>query len=75
VGVSGAGWPALEERRTKSNSMIKIVPVEVLVNGNEAACYFNNKASTPNHTVTPKSIETYHFGDGILHAGYFHNAH
>jgi hypothetical protein len=73
------GWPALEDMWTKyqgaGKPKITIEIVEILVNGNEGACYLRNHVATPNGPVISPSIETYLFGDGTLHARYFHNAH
>ncbi|MDB6063027.1 MAG: hypothetical protein JWM78_3130 [Verrucomicrobiaceae bacterium] len=69
------GWPALDEMWTQYNSVIKIEIVEILVNGHEGACYLRNHATTPEGSVISPSLEIYNFGDGTLHARYFHNAH
>jgi len=73
------GWPALEEMWEKYHGTgkpnIEIEIVEILVNGNEAACYLRNHASTPDGPIVSPSIEIYKFGSGTMHARYFHNAH
>lgn len=69
------GWPALEEMWSQYNAITKIDPVEILVNGTEAACYLRNQTTTPDGPIISPSLETYHFGDGTLHARYYHNAH
>lgn len=69
------GWQALEDMWSKYNGITTIDPAEMLINGSEAACYMRNQAKTAEGTVVSPSIETYHFGDGTLHARYFHNAH
>ena len=64
------GWQALNEMWDRDNGHIKGEIVDVMVNGNEGACYCRNVRTADGTVVT--SIEIFCFEDGTLHVRYFH---
>lgn len=67
----GDGWTEFQNLWNRYNGVVKTRTVEVMVNGNEAACYFRNERTVG--TVVNPSIEIYKFTPGVLHIRYFHN--
>ncbi|MAT50164.1 MAG: hypothetical protein CMK32_03145 [Porticoccaceae bacterium] len=67
------GYKALRKMCTDWGGHIAIELVEVLVNGNEVACYVKNHRLAEPGSFVP-SIETYTFADGKLVERYFHNS-
>lgn len=68
----GDGWTACEDMWNTYNQLIRAEPQEILVNGNEGACYVHNIQKLDG--VIHPSIENYRFQDGNLHIRYFHHA-
>lgn len=64
------GWATLEDMWDTYNSLVEVELGEVLVNGNEGACYIRN-ILVEDGMVTP-SIEIYRFENGVLHVRCFH---
>lgn len=68
----GDGWAAYEHMWDTYAGQVRTEVVQVLVNGNEAACHYRN-VRVASGTANP-SIETYRFDEGRLHIRYFHRA-
>lgn len=67
------GYKALRKMCTDWGGHIAIELVEVLINGNEVACYVKNLRLAEPGSFVP-SIETYTFENGQLLERYFHNS-
>ncbi len=65
-----AAWAGLDAMWAGYAHQVKIQPVEVIVNGMDAACYYRNLWPVPGTLST--GIETYSFRDGHIHARFFH---
>ena len=68
----GDGWKAFEHMWDSYNGKVKTEAVEVMVNGNEGACFLHN-VRVVGGAVNP-SIEVYKFTPGQLHIRYFHRS-
>ena len=66
----GDGWQTFNHMWDTYNGLVKAEIGEILVNGNEGACYIRN-VFVADGTVDP-SIEIYRFEDDTLHVRYFH---
>lgn len=64
------GWTALEDMWQRINGKVKIDVKEVMVTGNEAACYHHN-LSVGIDTPARPSIELYKFDGDDLQIRYF----
>jgi hypothetical protein len=67
------GWAALEDMWQRFNGKVKIDVKEVMVTGNEAACYHHNQPVGIDAPARP-SIELYRFDGDDLQIRYFHVA-
>ena len=67
------GYKALRKMCVDWGGHIAIELVEVLINGNEVACYVKNHRLAQPGDFVP-SIETYSFENGQLLERYFHNS-
>jgi hypothetical protein len=68
----GDGWTAFDHMWDNYNGKVRTDAIEMLVNGNEGACHYNNvrvATGIGNH-----SIEIYRFDEGRLHIRYFHRS-
>jgi ketosteroid isomerase-like protein len=66
----GDGWQAYEHLWDTYSGKIRTDVVQVLVNGNEGACHYNNVRVATG--LGEPSIEIYRFDDRRLHIRYFH---
>jgi hypothetical protein len=69
----GDGWKTYEHMWDTYGGTVRTDVIQVLVNGSEAACHYNNVRLATG--LGNPSIETYRFEDGRLHIRYFHNTH
>ena len=69
---AGDGWAAYEHMWDEYGGRVKGEIVEILVNGNEAACHFLNVRKDSG--IRNPSIETYRFDDGKLTVRYYHRS-
>jgi ketosteroid isomerase-like protein len=69
----GDGWETYNHMWDTYNGKVRTDVVQVLVNGNEGACHFNN-VRVATGSGNP-SIEIYRFDDRRLHIRYFHETH
>jgi hypothetical protein len=69
----GDGWKTYEHMWDTYNGSVRTDVIEVLINGNEAACYYNNVRLATG--LGNPSIEIYRFDDRRLHIRYFHRMH
>ena len=69
----GDGWATYNHMWDTYAGQVVVEVLEILVNGNEAACSIRN-VRTATGLYNP-SIETYRFEDGMLHIRYFHASH
>lgn len=69
----GDGWKTFDHMWDTYNGKVRTDPIEVLVNGNEGACCYNNVRVATG--LGNRSIEIYRFDDRRLHIRYFHRAH
>lgn len=67
------GWAAFNYMWDNYNGNITAEPQQILVNGNEGACYVHNISKADNDERQP-SIETYKFEQGKLLIRYFHKS-
>jgi hypothetical protein len=67
------GWTALEDIWQRYAGKVRIDIHEVLVTGQEAACYLHNTTLGTGTAARP-SIELYRFDGDDLHIRYFHTA-
>lgn len=67
------GWSALEDMWQRFSSKVHINVKEVMVTGNEAACYHHNKTIGSDMPARP-SIELYRFNGDDVQIRYFHAA-
>lgn len=67
------GWAALEDMWQRFNGLVKIDVKEVMVTGDEAACYHHNQSVGVDIPPRP-SIELYRFSGDNLAIRYFHAA-
>ena len=67
------GWAALEDMWQRFAGKVQINPIEVMVTGNEAACYHHNTTIGSGQPPRP-SIELYKFEGDDVHIRYFHAA-
>jgi ketosteroid isomerase-like protein len=69
-GPASDGWPVLEGMWSQQSAKIEIEEVELIVNGNEAACHNRNKLRGT--TMAIETMELYRFDDaGSLLVRYF----
>jgi hypothetical protein len=69
----GDGWKTYDHMWDTYNGHVRTDTVQVLVNGNEGACHFNNVRVATG--LGNPSIEIYRFDERRLHIRYFHQAH
>jgi hypothetical protein len=69
----GDGWKTYDHMWDTYSGSVRTDVIEVLINGNEAACYYNNVRLATG--LGNPSIETYRFDDRRLHIRYFHKMH
>ena len=67
------GWTALEDMWQRFNGKVRIDVKEVMVTGNEAACFHHNQSVGVDSPPRP-SIELYRFEGDNLQIRYFHVA-
>ncbi|WP_077033428.1 hypothetical protein [Pelomonas sp. KK5] len=67
------GWAALEDMWQRFAGKVRIEPKEVMVTGNEAACYHLNTTLGAGTPPRP-SIELYRFDGDDVAIRYFHQA-
>jgi len=65
-----AAWAGLEHMWTSYVDLVKIQPVEVIVNGTDAAAYYRNL--WPSQHKHSTGMEVYSIKDGHIHARFFH---
>lgn len=63
------GWTVLEAMWERQNSAVEIEEVQVIINGNEAACHNRNRIKGTGKVV--ETIELYRFDPGRLSVRYF----
>ena len=68
----GDGWATFQHMWDNYNGKVRTDIVEILVNGDEGACYFHN-VRVATGAFNP-SIEIYKFAAGRLHIRYFHRS-
>jgi hypothetical protein len=66
----GDGWQTFEHMWDAYSGKVRSEVIEMLVNGNEGACFLRNLR--PASGVANPSIEIYRFEEGRLHIRYFH---
>lgn len=69
----GDGWKTYEHLWDTYAGTVRTDVIQVLVNGTEAACHYNNVRLATG--VGNPSIETYRFEENRLHIRYFHDTH
>ena len=67
------GWKALDDMWEQFGTNIEIELVDILINGNEVACYLKNHRRDQPGTYTT-TIEIYVFNEGTVHERYFYPA-
>lgn len=65
------GWKALDDMWNQLGSNVEIELVELLINGNEVACYVKNHRRDQPGTYKA-TIEIYVFNEGTVHERYFY---
>ncbi|MBQ1765360.1 MAG: nuclear transport factor 2 family protein [Aquincola sp.] len=65
-----AAWAGLQSMWDGYARMVKIQPVEIIVNGTSAACYYRNLWTDKAEHST--GIEVYEFGEGTVKLRVFH---
>ncbi len=66
----GDGWMTFDHMWESYNGIVRTDVVQILVNGNEGACHFNNVRVATG--IGNPSIEIYKFEEKRLHIRYFH---
>lgn len=66
----GDGWEAFNQLWDGYNGKFRVEISEVLVNGHEGACHYENVLVESG--ISSPSLELYVFGDGTLSIRYFH---
>jgi hypothetical protein len=69
---TGDGWKTYEHMWDTYGGKVRTDAILVLVNGNEAACHYNNVRVATG--IGNASIEVYRFEERRLHIRYFHKA-
>ena len=66
----GDGWQALNHMWETYNGLVEVEIGDILVNGNEGACYFRNVLAADG--TANSTIEIYRFENDTLHVRYFY---
>jgi hypothetical protein len=69
----GDGWQTYNHMWDTYNGKVRTDALEVLINGNEGACHYNNVRLATG--LGNPSIEIYRFDERRLHIRYFHRTH
>jgi len=68
--TGNAAWAGLEAMWAGYAHQVRIQPVEIIVNGHDAACYYRNLWTEPGTLST--GIEVYTLRDNCIYARFFH---